>query len=177
MVSTLFVPGPHDPLEHPRRAHLRPGAVQVDGLVSPERSDAELVTMLEGHSQPWGIRPETRTERESGRWSRRRAKPRRGGDLSAGAVAEALIVAGRRNVGEETAGLVEDLGLTVAPVSVATARRVAEAYSLWGKGIHPAGLNFGDCFSYVVARDHACPLLYVGEDFARTDLPALAIGG
>jgi hypothetical protein len=46
-------------------------------------------------------------------------------------------------------------------------------YARWGKSVHPAGLNFGDCFAYVVARDHGCPLLYVGDDFAHTDLAAL----
>jgi ribonuclease VapC len=92
--------------------------------------------------------------------------------ISAAVVAEALIVAGRRNVADEMVRLIEDLGLTVVPVTAAGARRVAEAYGLWGKGVHPAGLNFGDCFSYVVARDHACPLLYVGEEFAKTDLLA-----
>ena len=37
------------------------------------------------------------------------------------------------------------------------------------KGVHPAALNFGDCFAYEVAKEHGCPLLHVGEDFARTD--------
>jgi ribonuclease VapC len=92
--------------------------------------------------------------------------------ISAGTVAEALIVSGRRNVGEEMADLIEGLGFTVVPVSATGARRVAEAYARWGKGVHPAGLNFGDCFAYAVARDHGCPLLYVGDDFAQTDLPA-----
>jgi ribonuclease VapC len=36
--------------------------------------------------------------------------------------------------------------------------------------VHLAGLNFGDCFSYEVAKEHFCPLLYVGEHFAKTDL-------
>lgn len=40
----------------------------------------------------------------------------------------------------------------------------------WGKGIHPAALNFGDCFSYEVAKEHGCPLLYVGSDFSETDI-------
>jgi ribonuclease VapC len=71
------------------------------------------------------------------------------------------------------ASLIEDLGLTVVPVSATGARRVAEAYARWGKGLHPAGLNFGDCFAYAVARDHECRLLYVGDDFAQTDLAAL----
>lgn len=97
--------------------------------------------------------------------------------ISAAIVAEALVVAGRRNVADEMIRLIEDLGLTIVPVTAAVARRVAEAYGAWGKGVHPASLNFGDCFSYAIARDHACPLLYVGEDFARTDLPSRPLGG
>jgi ribonuclease VapC len=96
--------------------------------------------------------------------------------VSAAIVAEALIVAARRNVADEMTRLVEDLGLTVVSVTASTARRVADAYAAWGKGVHPAGLNFGDCFSYVLARDHDCPLLYVGDDFAATDLPVRPVG-
>lgn len=65
---------------------------------------------------------------------------------------------------------VDTSALMVVPVSEGVARRVAEAYALWGKGRHPARLNWGDCFSYVTARDHGCALLYVGDDFSRTDL-------
>ena len=90
--------------------------------------------------------------------------------ISAGTLAEALIVARRRNVESEMSRLIEELGFTVVTVSAAAARRVAGAYAQWGKGVHPAGLNFGDCFSYAAASDHGCPLLYVGDDFARTDL-------
>ena len=36
--------------------------------------------------------------------------------------------------------------------------------------MHPAALNLGDCFAYALAKDRACPLLYVGDDFAKTDL-------
>jgi ribonuclease VapC len=36
--------------------------------------------------------------------------------------------------------------------------------------MHPAALNLGDCFAYEVAKEHACRLLYVGEDFSQTDL-------
>ena len=90
--------------------------------------------------------------------------------ISAGTVAEALIVAGRRNVATEMATLIEGLGFTVIPVTAAAARGVAQAYARWGKGVHPAGLNFGDCFAYAVAKDHDCPLLFVGEGFARADL-------
>ena len=93
--------------------------------------------------------------------------------ISAGTVAEALIVAERRSLGAEMAGLVDGLGLEIVSVSLAVARRVAESYALWGKGVHPAGLNFGDCFAHEVARTHDCPLLYVGGDFARTDIASV----
>jgi ribonuclease VapC len=54
------------------------------------------------------------------------------------------------------------------------ARLVADAYARWGKGVDPAGLNFGDCFAYALASETASPLLYVGNDFAATDLqPAI----
>jgi ribonuclease VapC len=92
--------------------------------------------------------------------------------MSAGTVAEALIVAGRRGVGREMAALIDGLGITVAPLSAADARRVAEAYGRWGKGIHPAGLNFGDCFAYALAKACDVPLLFVGGDFAQTDVRA-----
>ena len=51
----------------------------------------------------------------------------------------------------------------------------ADAFARFGKGLHPARLNFGDCMAYAVAKVAACPLLYKGGDFARTDIaPALA---
>jgi ribonuclease VapC len=90
--------------------------------------------------------------------------------ISAGTVAEALIVAERRNVGEEMARLLDGLGFEVIAVTAASARRIAQSYGRWGRGAHPAGLNFGDCFAYEVAREHECPLVYVGEDFSRTDV-------
>lgn len=90
--------------------------------------------------------------------------------ISAGTVAEAMIVAGRRNLKDEMAALIEGLAFEIVNVTPAAARRIAAAYERWGKGAHPAGLNFGDCFSYEVAKEHACPLLYVGGDFARTDI-------
>ncbi len=92
--------------------------------------------------------------------------------ISAGTLAEALIVASQRKAGAAMARLVDDLGFEVVPVTPAVARRVAEAYALWGKGVHPASLNFGDCFAYEVAREHQCPLLYVGNDFVKTDIAA-----
>jgi ribonuclease VapC len=90
--------------------------------------------------------------------------------ISAGTVAEALIVAARRNVGEEMERLIEGLGFEVASITMASARRIAQVYEQWGKGLHPASLNFGDCFAYEVAKEYACRLLYVGEDFQKTDV-------
>ncbi len=92
--------------------------------------------------------------------------------ISAGTVAEALIVADRRGLGEEMRRLLEGLGFEIAPVTPASARLVADGYARWGKGAHPAGLNFGDCFAYALATERAVPLLYVGDDFARTDIAA-----
>lgn len=90
--------------------------------------------------------------------------------ISAGTVAEALIVAARRNVVEEMARLIDGLGFDIVSVTAASARRIAAAYQHWGRGVHPAALNIGDCFAYEVANQHACPLLYVGDDFSKTDL-------
>jgi ribonuclease VapC len=90
--------------------------------------------------------------------------------ISAGTIAEALIVAARRNVSEEMASLIDGLGFNALAVTPAAARRIASAYERWGKGVHAAGLNFGDCFAYELAKEHDCPLLFVGGDFARTDI-------
>jgi len=90
--------------------------------------------------------------------------------ISAGTVAEALIVATRRDVGEEMARLIGGLGFEWITVTHASARRIAQAFALWGKGVHGAALNFGDCFAYEVAKEYGCRLLYVGDDFSRTDI-------
>jgi len=90
--------------------------------------------------------------------------------ISAVVLAEALIVAGRRNVADEMATLIDGLGLNITTVTPAAARGVARAYEKWGKGAHPAALNFGDCFSYELAKEHQCGMLYVGDDFAKTDV-------
>jgi ribonuclease VapC len=62
----------------------------------------------------------------------------------------------------------------IVTVTPASARRIAEAYQRWGRGLHPAAPKFGDCFAFEVAREHACRLLYlVGDDFAKTDIEAV----
>jgi ribonuclease VapC len=92
--------------------------------------------------------------------------------ISAATIAEALIVAERRNCGDEVQRLIDGLGFEIVSVTAASAQRVAHAYARWGKGMHPAALNFGDCFAYDVAKAHGCGLLYVGSDFTLTDIEA-----
>jgi ribonuclease VapC len=93
--------------------------------------------------------------------------------ISAGTAAEALIVASRRGVGVEMSEMIAEFGFQVVPVTAATSERIASAYGAWGKGVHPASLNLGDCFAYEVAKQHGCPLLFVGADFSKTDLESV----
>ena len=90
--------------------------------------------------------------------------------ISAGTLAEALLVGERRGVRALVERLIVGLGVEVVPVGAATAGRVADAWRQWGKGRHAAGLNFGDCFAYALARERAWPLLCVGGDFVQTDV-------
>ena len=60
--------------------------------------------------------------------------------------------------------------VTMEPVTVYQARLAREAYRDFGKGRHRAGLNFGDCFAYALAKDKGETLLFKGEDFRRTDV-------
>ena len=93
--------------------------------------------------------------------------------ISAGTIAEALIVAAGKSVGRKFADVIDGIGFEIVPVTRDTAKRVADAYMRWGKGNHRAKLNFGDCFAYELARERACPLLYVGKDFAKTDIKSV----
>ncbi len=92
---------------------------------------------------------------------------------SAGTLAEVLIVASRRRVSDQMARLIDELDLEIIPVTPASARRIGKAYEQWGKGMHPAGLNFGDCFAYALAKERSCPLLFIGDDFSKTDVESV----
>ena len=65
--------------------------------------------------------------------------------------------------------LVQRARIDVIPVTIEQADLARSAYRRFGKGRHPAGLNFGDCFAYALSVALDEPLLFVGEDFARTD--------
>ena len=87
-----------------------------------------------------------------------------------------LVLRGRR-----MASALEYVDLWIARANVVCVafdrthyRLAAEAFDRYGKGRHAAGLNFGDCMSYAIARANEVPLLYKGTDFAQTDVrPAL----
>jgi ribonuclease VapC len=93
--------------------------------------------------------------------------------ISAGTVTEALIVSARRGVGTKMEHLIHDVGFEIVSVTSIVAERAAEAYRRWGKGLHPAALNFGDCFAYEVAKQNSCRLLYLGDDFSKTDIESV----
>ena len=61
-------------------------------------------------------------------------------------------------------------GVVIEPVTVEQAHMVRQASRDFGKGRHPAGLNFGDCFAYALAKSMNEPLLFKGEDFKKTDV-------
>lgn len=65
-----------------------------------------------------------------------------------------------------------DFGVTTVAFGEQHWREALEAFRRFGKGRHPAALNFGDCLSYAAARLADRPLLFVGDDFPRTDIPA-----
>jgi ribonuclease VapC len=93
--------------------------------------------------------------------------------ISAATFVEASIVADSRRQPDATGELdllLHQLRVAVIPVSREHAEMARAAYREFGKGRHPAGLNFGDCFSYALARTLGEPLLFVGEDFGKTDV-------
>ncbi|MDH3473414.1 MAG: type II toxin-antitoxin system VapC family toxin [Rhodospirillales bacterium] len=93
--------------------------------------------------------------------------------LSAANLVETSIVLDSRVAGssaEELDAFIAGSGLEVEPVTSAQAQIARDAYRAYGKGIHPAGLNFGDCFAYALAKAAGLPLLYKGRDFPKTDV-------
>jgi ribonuclease VapC len=63
-----------------------------------------------------------------------------------------------------------EAGIDIEPVSFDHAETAREAYREYGRGNHPAGLNYGDCFAYALAKATGEPLLFKGNDFVRTDV-------
>jgi ribonuclease VapC len=95
--------------------------------------------------------------------------------ISAATLLECSIVLHGR-AGERAVARLDELlrnaGVRVVAVDAAQAAAARDAWVRFGKGRAPAALNFGDCFSYALATTLGRPLLFKGEDFARTDVAA-----
>lgn len=93
--------------------------------------------------------------------------------ISALTLYEARIVlsarAGQRTL-DELGVLTVSSKITLVPFDERQSTLAFEAYRRWGKGNHPAGLNLGDCAAYALAKSLDAPLLFKGEDFAKTDV-------
>ena len=97
--------------------------------------------------------------------------PRRA--ISAANWLEAAIIIDRRGNALAQAdfeAFFRDFAIEIVPVTPALAQRARAAHAVFGKGVHPAGLNFGDCFAYALAQDRDEPLLFRGNDFPQTDV-------
>lgn len=97
--------------------------------------------------------------------------------MSAGNWLEAAIVVDNRDDPVAAARLNDirvALGIDIVPVTHGMADLGRTAHERYGKGRHPARLNYGDCFAYALAKETGQPLLFKGQDFAHTDIePAL----
>jgi ribonuclease VapC len=60
--------------------------------------------------------------------------------------------------------------ITIIEIGAQEATMAVSAFARFGKGLHPAKLNMGDCFAYACAKTNGAPLLYKGDDFALTDI-------
>jgi ribonuclease VapC len=97
--------------------------------------------------------------------------------ISAATVVEAgLVIESRYGSvgGRELDLLIAKAGLSIEAVTPEQADVAREAWRRYGKGRHSAGLNFGDCFSYALAKVTGEPLLFKGDDFTHTDVTAIA---
>lgn len=92
--------------------------------------------------------------------------------ISAATLVEVKIVALGRGIADELDAMLNVLPVAVATVGIEEAGQAVLAYRRWGRGFHAAKLNFGDCFSYALAHKKDLPLLFVGRDFAATDVIA-----
>ena len=87
-------------------------------------------------------------------------------------VETSLVLAGRRRApaAGEVEGLVQELEITIVPFGEAEWRAAIDAFLRFGRGRHVAALNFGDCLAYASAAAAGDTLLFVGDDFRRTDI-------
>jgi ribonuclease VapC len=95
------------------------------------------------------------------------------------AVEAGIVLSGRLGVLGRTllSRFLVEARLELVPLEEPDWGRAVDAFLRYGKGRHPAGLNFGDCLTYAIAQRTAAPLLCIGNDFPRTDLPLVEVGG
>ncbi|MEN8165312.1 MAG: type II toxin-antitoxin system VapC family toxin, partial [Acidobacteriota bacterium] len=88
-----------------------------------------------------------------------------------------IVLSARLDVDARTlmARFLDESGITVVPFGEAHYAAAVEAWLRFGKGRHPAQLNFGDCMSYAIAKVADQPLLCIGDDFVKTDLEPVNI--
>ena len=92
--------------------------------------------------------------------------------MSAGSVLEGYIVVSARTYDRvsDFLQLLADLDLRIMAFDEQQLTVARDAFDRYGKGRHPARLNFGDCISYALAKAEGLPLLFKGEDFVKTDV-------
>ena len=90
--------------------------------------------------------------------------------MSAPTRLELGIVALNRNIQTRVDEALQTYQIQIEPFTQAYAELAITAFTLYGKGRHPAALNFGDCCAYALAKSMNLPLLYKGNDFAQTDI-------
>lgn len=93
--------------------------------------------------------------------------------FSAPNLLEASIVIERRNrdAGAQALdNLIYRTGIEIVPADYDLVEVARRAWRRFGKGRHPASLNYGDCFAYALAKSRGLPLLFVGDDFSQTDI-------
>lgn len=93
--------------------------------------------------------------------------------MSAATLLELTITATRRPNPFAPAvidAIIDNLRITIEPVTVEQAEIARRAFLTYGRGRHPAALNYGDCFAYALAHATSRPLLFKGNDFAQTDI-------
>ena len=120
-----------------------------------------------------------RGEEDAPRFARALASRAEAKRLSAANFLEAAIVIdGSRDpiASRRLDELIAKAGIEIEPVTAEQAEIARAAYRDFGKGGRPAGLNFGDCFAYALAKATGEPLLFEGADFARTDVRACEEG-
>ncbi|MFD2182313.1 type II toxin-antitoxin system VapC family toxin [Rhodoplanes azumiensis] len=136
-------------------------ASAVVAILGREPGWEEIAKRLAATDPPFFVSPLVKFEAVLG-LARLKAGP-------AGAAKPSAELLGRARAAVEA--FVEDLGIEEVPITPDIGRRALDACATFGKAVgHPADLNFGDCFAYACAGGLGVPLLYKGDDFARTDL-------